>query len=343
MTGYELGEPFAVPQDRSNVHGVRLFGAKVAGRPVLVRVTNDPGHEVHLIDALDGTPAAGFTVVPRRWLGVCKTSWYSTFLTSHVYQAAGGPRLVTTHDEWLVRQWNLATRRQATRARRLPESDWGWIKAITSYADAGRTVLLLGGHDALVRRYDAATGREIAEPLRHDVSVDALAVYAVDGVRHIASGDASGRLHRWDAATGRKVGRQIAAHQGPIRWIVAYLVEGRPQLVTGSIDQTVRRWDALTGDEIGETRYFGEVPLAALLTGEGADRLLVVGCDDKLHRYRAATGEPVGEPIDCGADFYVVDLCELEVAGRRALFVCGDPAAIRRFDARTFRPWPVGH
>ncbi|GIF99533.1 WD40 repeat domain-containing protein [Catellatospora citrea] len=341
MTGHELGEPFAVPEDRSNVSGVRLFGARVAGRPVLVRVTNDPGREVHLVDALDGTPVGGFTVVPRRWLGVSKAARYATFLASHVCPAADGPRLVSVNDDGVVRQWDLASRTLATRTRRLPSSNLGWINALISYTEAGRTVLLFGGQNGLVRRQDAATGREVGAPLHHDTAVDALAVYTVAGTRHIAAGDAGGRLHRWDATTGRPVGRPIPAHLGPIRWIVAHLVDGRPQLVTGSIDQTVCRWDALTGDELGETRYFGEVPMAAVLTGEGPDRLLVVGCDDKLHRYRAATGEPVGDPIDCGADDYVVDLCELDVADRRALFVHGDPA-IRRFDARTFLPWPVG-
>lgn len=336
------GEPFAILQDHTNIHQMRLFGAQVAGRPVLVRVTNDPGHEVRLLDALSGAPAGAFSVVPHRWLGVSKAARYATFLASHVYSADSGPRLVTVHDQWLIRQWDLATRKQSTRAVRLPDSPAGWTNALTSYSDAGRIVLLSGGHDGLVRRRDAATGREIAEPLRHDAAVDAVATYTHAGVRHILSGDATGRLHRWEAATGRPVGPAIKAHLGPIRWIVAHLVEGRFQLVTGGVDNAVHRWDALRGEEIGELTVYEDVPMVALVTGEGADRLIVVGCADRLHRYRAATGVPVGEPIDFGADDYVLDLCEFDVAGRRAVFAGGE-VSIRRFDARTWRPWPVGH
>ncbi len=95
--------------------------------------------------------------------------------------------------------------------------------------------------DKTARLWDAATGKPLGEPMRHEDVVSS-AAFSPDGKRVVtASWDKTARL--WDAATQKPLGEPMR-HGDAVR-SAAFSPDGT-QLVTASIDDTARLWDAAT-------------------------------------------------------------------------------------------------
>ncbi|GAA1532370.1 hypothetical protein GCM10009827_057800 [Dactylosporangium maewongense] len=326
-----LGPPFAVRDGCWGDAQDGLFGAVAHGRPVLVRVGRDRDRQITVYDA-----ATGVTIGAA---GVGKWHAMGGFITSHLSTDHVGPVLVTALDGEVVRQWRLphpAPAAPELRLARPGDVKAPWVCAVTSYVHDGRMVLVLGDSDGVVRRFDAASGAEVAPPLVHDDRIHRIAAYTVDGRPHLACGEDTGRLWRWDAVTGVPVGPPVSAHLELYFAIVPFEIGGRTLLATSSADQSIRRVDPVSGDLVGDFRAFEEGAAVCLAPGP----VLAVVEGGNLWRFDLATFEPVAAPVRFG-DECLEAVCALDVDGRAALFVAGEKT-IRRFDATTGEPWPTG-
>jgi len=151
------------------------------------------------------------------------------------------------------------------------------------YSPSGTHIVTLCA-DHAARIWDAASGKQVAEPLHHAGSITNL-VFSPDGLRvlttsadrtariwDVLTGEASlvvfkhaatvthadfssdgnrvvtagadGSARVWDAETGRPVS-PILAHQGPV--IAAYFSPDGTRVLTASQDQTARVWEVETG------------------------------------------------------------------------------------------------
>ena len=110
-------------------------------------------------------------------------------------------------------------------ALRIDPAVRGWVLAVAVADVDGRPVIVTGGDDGTVRRWDATTGQAIGDPLTgHTDWVRAVAVGDVDGRPVIVTGGSDGTVRRWDATTGQAIGDPLTGHTG---WVRAVAVSGR--------------------------------------------------------------------------------------------------------------------
>ena len=134
----------------------------------------------------------------------------------------------------------------------------GLVRAVAFSPDGSR--ILAGGSNKTVWRWDAATGKPIGNPLKHDSAVKALVV-SPDGSR-IAVACADRTLWLWDASTLKTVGQPLACSDGIEK--VAYNRDGT-LIVTGG-HQAIQTWDAAKRTPIGEPLQLGRPQLIAATT-----------------------------------------------------------------------------
>src|SRR5262249_28795933 len=118
----------------------------------------------------------------------------------------------------------------------MQHGDWVYAAA---FSPDGKTVLTAGGNDQTARRWNAATGDPVGEPLRHNGRVTSVA-YSGDGKTFI-TGSEDGSARRWDAATGKQLGQALLHSQEAVS-SVALNHEGTKAL-TGSGANLARLWD----------------------------------------------------------------------------------------------------
>jgi WD40 repeat protein len=129
-----------------------------------------------------------------------------------VHFGPAGPRVVLyfrdqgTSKIQVARVYDLATGRALTRPflpLRINKVDADKVGAdwMLGFSPDGKRLLTLGGNAA--RIWDAATGKELVRPLKHDNSVIS-ATFSPDGKRLLTTGfEKAARL--WDAVTGRSI------------------------------------------------------------------------------------------------------------------------------------------
>ncbi len=133
------------------------------------------------------------------------------------------------------------------------QSDWrlmlsGHDRALDSAAfspDGTRIVTL----DGYARFWDAATGKEIGNPLGRDNWVR-FVVFSPDGKR-IATAWKDNTARIWDAETGKEIAL-LRGHEDGV--LCASFSPDGSRLVTGSFDKTTRIWDTATAQEIAVLR-----------------------------------------------------------------------------------------
>ncbi|UCD51231.1 MAG: serine/threonine protein kinase, partial [Phycisphaerales bacterium] len=166
------------------------------------------------------------------------------------------------------------------------------INAVAFSPDGSR--VLAACADGTARLCDAATGRQIGEPMRHESHIWAVAV-SPSGAR-IATGDRDGSVRLWDAATLESVGESM--HHEKVR-VMAFSPDGS-RLATAGADGAVRLWDSEAGKSLGEAfRHVGTSKSVVRTVAFCLDGLrAVVTVDLGIHQmFDADRGEPIGPPV----------------------------------------------
>jgi WD40 repeat protein len=165
----------------------------------------------------------------------------------------------------------------------------GGLMCLT-YSPNGKT-LISGGHDSVVRVWDAAAGVEMDAVARHE---DAMMAYrrecrsvahAPDG-KTFACGGVDGIVRVFDADT-RKQLHPVVGHQDGVGGI-AFSPNGKT-LASASHDRTLRLWDLASANEIRRFRgHYGEARGVAF--SPDGSRLASAGGDWHVYLWDVASG-----------------------------------------------------
>jgi WD40 repeat protein len=207
-----------------------------------------------------------------------------------------------------------------------------WVCSVAVSELEGRPVIVSGGFDAKVRRWDLATGRPVGEPLRgHKNVVSSVAASELDGHPVIVSGGGDGKIRRWDLATGQPVGEPLPS-KGV--WAVGAL-RGRPVIVSGGA--TVRVWDLATWQPVGEPLRSHWVHVLTVAELEG--RPVIVSGDEHgtVRVWDLATWQPIGEPLR-GHDGEVEAVAVAQLDQRAVIISGGADATVRVWDLENGQP-----
>jgi tetratricopeptide (TPR) repeat protein len=188
-------------------------------------------------------------------------------------------------------------------------------------------VVLTGSYDYTARLWDAASGRPIAPPLRHNGMVQSVA-FSPDGkVVLTGSDDTTARL--WDASTGQPIGQPLR-HDAEVP-VLAFSPDGKI-VITGSWDKTARLWDATSGQPIASPMRHDDYVRAVAFSPDGTK--VLTGSYDKTARlWDAATGKPIGSPMPHRDDVFAV---AFSPDGKSMLTGSHDTA--RLWDTASWRP-----
>ena len=203
---------------------------------------------------------------------------------------------------------------------------------------ADRDVIVSGGADGTVRRWDAATGEAVGAPLAgHAGVVTSVALGRMADRDVIVSGGADRTVRRWDAATGEAIGAPLAGHTDWVTSVALGRMADRDVIVSGGV-RTVRRWDAATGEAIGaplagDARWVTD-RVTSVALGRVADRDVIVSGGDTVQRWDAATGEAIGAPL-AGHTDWVTSVALGRMADRDVIVSGGADRTVRRWDAAT--------
>ena len=134
------------------------------------------------------------------------------------------------------------------------------------------TTVITGSYDRKARLWDAATGRQLGQPLMHPDGVRAVA-FSPDGTTVITGGDEkTARL--WDVSMRRPIGPP-RTHQAAVR-AVAFSPDGTT-VITGSMDGRVRFWNVafeVLSDDLERVANWVEVLTGLTLDEDGSIQIL---------------------------------------------------------------------
>ena len=217
--------------------------------------------------------------------------------------------------------------------QRITGHDGGVQAVATAELDGGR-IIVSGGADGTVRRWDLTTGTPIGGPIiGHDGSVNAVAVGELDGGPVIISGGADGTVRRWDLTTGTPIGDAITGHGWAVSSVAVGELDGGPVIISGGADGTVRRWDLTTGTPIGGpiTGHDGSVNAVAVGELEGRPVIISGGADETVRRWDLASTELIGDPIEALCKT-VNAVAAAELDGRPVIISGNADGTVRRWD-----------
>jgi WD40 repeat protein len=209
----------------------------------------------------------------------------------------------------------------------------------------GVPVVVSGGGDGIIRRWDARTGRPIGEPLEaHKDSVKSVAIGVIDGEPAIVSVGAEGTIRRWDARTGRPIDEPLGEwHARGANSVAFGVIDGKPVIVSGSRWRIICRWDARTGRTMDNGRDLIErswIPAKSVAFGmvDGVAVIVSGSRDGTVRRWDARTCRPIGKPLTAGRRAPVSSVAFGMIDGAPVIVSGGEDSAFRRWDARTGRP-----
>ena len=139
-------------------------------------------------------------------------------------------------------------------------------------------LLLSGGEDGAIRRWNPETGEELDRVREHEIFVYDLAL-SPDGTQ-LASASEDGTVKLWNAEDLTLI-RSFEGHKGPV-YTVTFSPDGR-HAASGGGDQVIRVWEPTTGEEaaryrghIGTVRTLAFAPDGERLVSGGLDRTVRV-------------------------------------------------------------------
>jgi WD40 repeat protein len=157
-----------------------------------------------------------------------------------------------------------------------------------AYSRDGKTVFT-GGTDKTVRRWDAATGKEIEPSFAHDALVKVIEL-SPDGKTLLATG--LGRVTLWDTATFKPLLAEPLEFEEPVV-SAAFQPDGKSFLVLLA-DGTIYRRDTAKGMALGEPVQLSQKAIASASWSPDKKRLLTVGARARVAQlWEAETGKVI--------------------------------------------------
>jgi eukaryotic-like serine/threonine-protein kinase len=219
-------------------------------------------------------------------------------------------------------------------------TSYGTVRAVAFSPD--ETKIVTAGADKTARLWEAATGRPLGAPMKHDAAVGAVA-FSPDGTKiATASGTLKkGEARLWEAATGKPLGTPME-HDGVV-YAVVFSPDGT-KIATASADATGRLWDAATGKPLGTPMTHDGGVTAVAFSPDGTKIATASGTFNKgeARLWEAATGKPLGTPMKHDAAVYAVAFSPDGTKLATASGVAGTPphthGTARLWDAATGKP-----
>ena len=165
-----------------------------------------------------------------------------------------------------------------------PHSNYG---ATSSAISPDGKYLLSGGDGAMLKLWDAATGRLIRTFAGHSEAVNSVA-FSPDSA-HLLSGSQDRTLKLWDPTSGRVI-RTFEGHSGSVSY-VAFSPDGT-RVLSGSSDKTLKLWDAASGHLIRTFEGHREWIASVGFSPDGT-RLISGSFDRTLKLWDAASGQTI--------------------------------------------------
>jgi WD40 repeat protein len=143
------------------------------------------------------------------------------------------------------------------------------------FAPDGKTlaVISMGRRAAL---WDAATGQQIADYVRHD-RASTTAAFSAD-CKTLAWGCDNGDIFLWDTATSKEL-KTIKAHLDEV-WAVAFTQDGQT-LASGCYDGTLKLWDVATGKPRASLERH-QFPIWSLRVAPDSRTLVSIACHERV-------------------------------------------------------------
>jgi WD40 repeat protein len=214
-------------------------------------------------------------------------------------------------------------------------------------------VLVSGGSDGRIRRWDAETGRQIGPPIDAGSAVEAVVVVMRSGRQVIVAGMKDGSPRLWDLESGIPEGVQLNGHVGGVITICAGMSRGRSWVASLGFDDlkqpvkrmglridsrphSIRVWDVEEGRLIvGPIRNLGASWVFTV--GTTADRgFIVTAGDSYINLWDFETTAPVGDRIRGDVNGGPYSVVFVERLGRPTV-VTGETGVVSFRDVRDVR------
>jgi WD40 repeat protein len=223
-----------------------------------------------------------------------------------------GRWLLTAGDDHRIRIWDATS----GEPRGEPWPEPGEV-SVLAFLDGGKQALV-GTRRGTLRRFDLATGKELA-PLARDTGVwwrDEH--FSPEHGRVVAPERGSARV--WDTITDTPVGPSFELPIAALQWVLS---PGGKLAAAVGIDQGVRVWDAATGKPVGALLPH-RATLRALAFSPDAALLATATETGEVHLWDVAAGKPVGRPLRLGTPVWHV---AFSPDGTR-LAACGEDGSV---------------
>jgi WD40 repeat protein len=116
----------------------------------------------------------------------------------------------------------------------------------------GRSVLITGGTDGVIRLWDLATGEPLPRTLAgHTATITALTVVDVDGRKVLLSGSQDQTVRRWDLATAAPFGEPLTGIAGKVTALATIRLADRPVVLARGFDGLISSFDVAGGTPVG--------------------------------------------------------------------------------------------
>lgn len=262
-----------------------------------------------------------------------------------VVEAPAGPLAVTDCVNGGIRLWDVGGMAEAGEAFGV-DAGAVWSLGVGTLPD-GRPVVVSGGADRLVHRWDPLTGAELGAPISGCGRAAAIAITELpEGRGVICVLSTKGNIHRRDLLTGEPLGEQVRTGWQPGKYVsvcAGLLAAGSAGdggvIAACTAPQSVRAWDLASG------ALLWELPdMASKVTGlgiaclpDGAPVIVAGDSDGLVQRFDAASGRPLGKavwPHGWGAGVVL----PTAAPDGRVIVSAGRDRSVRSFDARTGKP-----
>jgi len=183
-----------------------------------------------------------------------------------------------------------------------PVQTWFYDKPVSAIhlSPDGRQVLTAAPEGVLL--WDAATGKQVGQAVKHDLGLVTFAAFAPDG-KHVVIGDRDPggemcHLHLTDPVTGKPAFAPLE-HERPVTDVV-FSADGKRLLAVGSDrggEANLRAWDAVKGEAVGKPLDHVGILVAYAFSADGRE-VLIAGADKTVRRWNPVSGNVTGVTLD---------------------------------------------